>query len=449
MVRSNGILGLRDYDIYPSKVMALKDGKFEDVTGYDVEYGNNHRGGLTAPYATYNIFRVKEDPQDPDAYFVGTFYEGIYHIKNNKQLHHYGLKEAGFNHIQNWSCIVYDCDTDKFGNLWTYCLGEADTQCRVFVLPADKRNKKETTPDDWRGFALPGVNNDAWVNSVIACKQSDRVIITHGQDSKKIFVVDTKGTASVNDDQVIIVDNEIDQDGKVWPKTFGFTCAVEDKLGRVWIGTDVGLFEITDPDKITSSTISIRRQKVSRNDGTNLADYLLDNTIITGIAVDSSNRKWISTKGSGVYLVSPDGDTILEHYTTDNSILPSNNVNSVACDPLSNKVYFATSYGLIEYASTSSPGAENYDDVYAFPNPVRPDYGGWITVTGLMENSLVKIADSAGNIVHQGKSDGGMFVWNGCNPSGERVRSGIYYVLASQNATGSAEACVTKIMVIN
>ena len=119
------------------------------------------------------------------------------------------------------------------------------------------------------------------------------------------------------------------------------------------------------------------------------------------------------------------------------------------CDPFSNKVYFATSSGLIEYSSTSSPGADSYDDVYAFPNPVRPDYGGWITVTGLMENSLVKIADSAGNVVHQGKSDGGMFVWNGCNPSGERVRSGIYYVLASQNATGSAEACVTKIMVIN
>lgn len=450
MIFRNEVKGFVDNSI-PAKVLTLKDGKFEDVTGYDVEYINNHKGGLKPPYSIYNIFKVKEDPQDPDAYYVGTFYEGIYHIKNNKQIHKYDFKTAGFPYRDEWSCIVYDFDIDKFGNLWAYSNGNnnEDTNKRLFVLPSDKRNKAQTTPDDWKGYALPGVITDYWCNTVIACTQSNRVIMTHGHVSKRLFVVDTKGTASVNDDQVIVVEHEIDQDGKEWPLTFGFFCGVEDKLGRVWIGTDVGLFEITDPDKITSSTISIRRQKVSRNDGTNLADYLLDNTVITNIAVDSSNRKWISTKGSGVYLVSPDGDAILEHYTTDNSILPSNNVNSVVCDPFSNKVYFATSSGLIEYSSTSSPGADSYDDVYAFPNPVRPDYGGWITVTGLMENSLVKIADSAGNVVHQGKSDGGMFVWNGCNPSGERVRSGIYYVLASQNATGSAEACVTKIMVIN
>jgi flagellar hook assembly protein FlgD len=42
-----------------------------------------------------------------------------------------------------------------------------------------------------------------------------------------------------------------------------------------------------------------------------------------------------------------------------------------------------------------------------------------------------------------------MFVWDGCNRNGERVKSGVYYVFASQNATGSNTACVTKIMVIN
>ena len=176
---------------------------------------------------------------------------------------------------------------------------------------------------------------------------------------------------------------------------------------------------------------------------------LLDNQMVSKIAVDSSNRKWISTIGSGVYLVSENGDEIIEHYTTDNSILPSNTVYAVGCDPNSNKVYFGTSSGLVEYNSTSAPGKDDYSGVYAYPNPVRPDFGGWITVAGLMENSLVKIADSAGNVVAQGKSDGSMFVWDGCNISGERVKSGVYYVMASQNASGSSSACVTKIMVIN
>jgi flagellar hook assembly protein FlgD len=103
----------------------------------------------------------------------------------------------------------------------------------------------------------------------------------------------------------------------------------------------------------------------------------------------------------------------------------------------------------VEYSATAAPGKDNYDNVYAYPNPVKPDYTGWITVTGLMDNSLVKITDAAANVVTQGTSDGGMFVWDGCNRNGERVKSGVYYVFASQNATGSNTACVTKIMVIN
>ena len=452
MIFQNNNLDFYDKTSNPARVIAFKDGEFEDVTGYDVEIvsPNDSYRNTPAPHATTRIFRVKEDFTDPDAYYIGTFFNGLYHIKNNKQLHNYYVNTAGFYFLENWACLIYDADVDNNGNLWTYAAAAGDdTTPRLFVLPAEKRNKAVTTPDDWRSFALKGVTFDNWESNVMACRHSDRVVVTHGAQSKYIFVVDTKGTASVADDVVHVVDREIDQDGKEWPKSWGFICIAEDNNGKIWVGTDVGLFEIPDIKSVNGTTANIRRMKIPRNDGTNLADYLLDNVKISAIAVDASNRKWISTIGSGVYLVSPDGDAILEHYTSDNSILPSNNVNSVVCDPYSNKVYFGTSSGLIEYSSTSAPGAESYDNVYAYPNPVRPDFGGWITVTGLMDNSLVKIADSFGNVVHQGKSDGGMFVWNGCNASGERVKSGIYYVLASQNATGKAEACVTKIMVIN
>ncbi len=66
-----------------------------------------------------------------------------------------------------------------------------------------------------------------------------------------------------------------------------------------------------------------------------------------------------------------------------------------------------------------------------------------------MDNSLVKIADISGNVLHQGRSEGGIFTWDGCNAAGERVRSGVYLVLASQNASGNSSGVVTKIMVIN
>ena len=189
---------------------------------------------------------------------------------------------------------------------------------------------------------------------------------------------------------------------------------------------------------------------MARNDGTEFADYLLDGEFVFDIAVDPSDRKWIATRNSGVYLVNADGTEVIANFNMENSPLPSNKVMSVKCDPLSNIVYFGTDKGVVKYAADAAPAAEDYNDVYAYPNPVRPDYTGWITVTGLMDNSLVKITDTAGNVVRQGTSEGGMFLWDGCNGANQRVRSGVYFVFASQNASGSASGKpVTKIMVIN
>ena len=193
----------------------------------------------------------------------------------------------------------------------------------------------------------------------------------------------------------------------------------------------------------------MRRPIVPRNDGTIYGDYLLGTELIFGIAVDPSNRKWIATRTSGVYLVSADGTKIISNYTTDNSPLPSNIVEGVTCDPNSNTVYFGTPYGIASFLSDSAPASDDYSDVYAYPNPVRPEYTGWITVKGLMDNSLVKIADIAGNVFFQGRSEGGMISWDGCDASGRRVRSGVYLVLASQGDDNGSSGVATKIMVVN
>ena len=88
----------------------------------------------------------------------------------------------------------------------------------------------------------------------------------------------------------------------------------------------------------------------------------------------------------------------------------------------------------------------------AYPNPVTSGYSGPITITGLMEDSLVKIMDSGMRLVYQTSSEGGMAVWDGCNIGGTRVRSGVYYVLASSSGQGvesSAGDVVAKILVVN
>ena len=182
----------------------------------------------------------------------------------------------------------------------------------------------------------------------------------------------------------------------------------------------------------------------------NYADYLIDGESVLCIAVDPSDRKWIGTATSGVYLVSEDGSQILEHFTVENSYLPTNKIGAILCDPHSNSVFFGTEYGLVEYSSTSSPAAADYSEVVAYPNPVTPDYTGIITIKGLMDNSLVKIADAAGNVFFTTRSEGGMATWNGCNADGRRVKSGVYFVISSHHSDGSStQGVVTKIMVVN
>lgn len=440
--------GLKSDQNRTCKVNTVENGVIKDVSAFDVGKDNKNGASQTAPYVIKFNYNLVEDPLDPDAYYIGSFFEGLFRIKNGKQTHKFYTHNSVIAD-NGYACCVMQPLIDKNNNLWVYKFGgDGEAHKRFCILGSDKRLSDNSKTADWKERAVSGWLKDNRGSYGIVCQESDYILFCNGRYSKDIVIFDTKGTADTGDDTYRYVNTYVNQDGKELSFDH-MICMVEDTRGRIWVGTSNGVFEITDPAvAVNASTINVNQLKVPRNDGTNLADYLLSSQLVSSITIDPANRKWISTIGSGVYLVSENGDEILEHFTEANSILP-NTVYAVACDPNSNKVYFGTDIGLIEYSSTSAPGSDNYDDVYAYPNPVRPDFTGWITVTGLMDNSLVKIADAAGNVFYQGRSDGGMFTWDGCNPAGERVKTGVYYVYASQNATGDASACVTKIMVVN
>ena len=266
-----------------------------------------------------------------------------------------------------------------------------------------------------------------------------------------IVGIDTKGTLRTSDDKVVKFTGVTDQDGNVI-KLYTKTSLLKDRNNHVWIGTDAGVYILKDAKNLvddSSNYLSVTRPKVPRNDGTNYADYLLDTDKIVCMAVDPTNRKWIGTAGSGMFLVNESGTEIIEEINKDNSPLVSNTITMIACDPKGNEVLIGTPEGLFLYSSDASPAADDYSEVIAYPNPVRPEYSGMITIKGLMDNSLVKIADIKGNVVWNGRSEGGLAVWDGCDAAGNRVNSGVYMVYTSQNASGSASGAVTKIVVIN
>lgn len=223
-------------------------------------------------------------------------------------------------------------------------------------------------------------------------------------------------------------------------------CLAEDRNGNIWIGTTSGPLYLSMSDIKNGNNI-FTQHKVPRNDNTNYADYLLDNSNIRCIAVDGANQKWFGTD-NGVYLVSDDCNTQIYHFNTENSPLISNTIHSIAINNNAGKVYFATDKGLCSFNNgIVSPNAEmTKDNVYAYPNPVKPDYTGKINIVGLSFNADIKIVSTNGTLINEGRSAGGSYTWDGCDQNGKKVASGIYMV---ETATESGEkGVVCKIAII-
>ena len=237
------------------------------------------------------------------------------------------------------------------------------------------------------------------------------------------------------------------QDGLSISEMYNPKCIVEDLDGNMWLGTNVGLFMI-ESSAVGSQLDYVTQVKVPRNDGTNYADYLMADAAITCIAVDGANRKWIGTNGAGLYLISADNMSQELNFTTSNSPLLSDIVEAIAINHATGEVYIGTDKGLCSYMSDATGESIEMvkDNVYAYPNPVVSGYDGLITITGLTRDADVKILSTSGQLVAQGRSNGGVFTWNGRDRSGKRVATGVYMVCTATSDGKKGTVC--KIAVI-
>lgn len=248
-------------------------------------------------------------------------------------------------------------------------------------------------------------------------------------------------------DQTKVIKDLINEDGTTI-NTYDVSCVAEDMDHNIWIGTDQGPLMLS-PNQITEDNPVFIQVKVPRNDGTNYADYLLSGVNITCLVVDRANRKWFGTADNGIYLIDSDNITQLQHFTADNSPLLSNNVNSMTLDDATGEMFIATNMGLCSYTSHFADNSQGMtkDNVWAYPNPVRPGYTGPITITGIKNGATVKIVTSSGSLVNEGTANNGQYKWYGLDLNGRRVVSGVYMV---EIATSEGEkGVVCKIAIVN
>jgi ligand-binding sensor domain-containing protein len=256
------------------------------------------------------------------------------------------------------------------------------------------------------------------------------------------MAIDYRGTIDNNDDDISCYRYEfVNQDGVSYVPQ-GVQTIAEDHDGKIWMGTNTGLFVIDNPDDWFNDDFRVTQVKVPRNDGTNLADYLLYGLPVVSIAVDGVNRKWIGTEGNGVFLVSADGTEILHQFTTDNSPLPSNTINSIAIHPRTGEVMLGTQAGLISYQgdATNPEGSLEEGNITISPNPVRPEHTTGVNITGLTLDADVMIVTSGGQLVAAGTSLGGAWHWDLRTFGGRHAAAGVYYVVITTSDGKTAVA---------
>jgi ligand-binding sensor domain-containing protein len=391
-------------------------------------FDNNTWKSITS--TTINdAMRSITNPVNRDHMFVATWGGGLLEYKNNILVNQYSYQNSPLQTIIPGQPYVRICGMafDKDGLLW---ITQTQVPGSVKVLKPDGQ---------W--IVNPLTIETPTVGDLIITSTGKKwIVLPRGPG---LYVLDDKGTPEIfTDDRkkmLIVKDTE--------NKTITTVLSIaEDLDGNIWVGTDQGPLIYYNPDKVFDEDLKAFRIKAPRNDGSQLSDIVLVTETITTISVDGANRKWLGTNNSGAYLLSPDGLNLIKHFNEQNSPILSNTINSLAIDNKTGDVWFGTTAGVVSYRGNATTGEEKFSKVYTFPNPVREDFTGNVTITGLLRDTQIRITDISGNLVYQTESDGGEATWNLSNYNGKRVSTGVYLVFcASKDGTQST---VTKMLVI-
>lgn len=434
---AGGDFGLWNYEgvMREGTVMYYENGTWHNFS----EDGIAEQTGL--PYR--NISSIAQNPDDPTHHFATSAGEGLYEFKDMKFVRRFDYTNSPLRTLQPVQSVperFVRCDAleyDAKGNLW---MVNCQTDTVLTVL------KKDNT---WTKLYYEELKLAPYLPDMFFDEERKLWVLSKRGPLAGVFFLDDNGTLEDTSDDFHLKRHKIvNQDGIEYEPYF-FNCFAQDLDKQIWVGTNEGLFVIESPDDfVRNDDFRFTQIKIARNDGTGYADYLFNGVNISSITIDAANRKWIGTANEGVYLVSEDGQEILKHFTTDNSPLASNEIQSMAVSPKTGEVMIGTSLGLVSYMSdANTPSAElDKSNVRVYPNPVRPDYNGVITVDGLTFDAEVKITTVTGQLVYSGHANGGLFTWDGRNRNGKKVSSGVYNII-STDAEGK-KAIVNRVTFI-
>lgn len=417
-------------------------------------------------YTSSNPSGASIDPDNPDVIYYGSYTAGIQRknladINDMLILSHPADKSASLPQFQkiaetctwagpflcSFSQPMFDAQGYMYSNFFG---GTSNNSIKIYVwTPEDRKAKnfKKYTILEIPDFKLENTN------MLLPLKQTkNTLIVSTGHFDNRIIVYDTNGTpTNAADDRKVVISSLIDQDGNKIELNYLVSLFEDPSTGYVWAGTLNGLFYF-NPKQVLQGNTRVYRVKVARDDGTNLADYLLNNIPVSAICQDGAGRKWFGTGGGGLVCTSADGRTIEGEVNSSNSDIPSDLIYAMEYNAKNNSIVVSTSKGIGEYhiSGGASSSADEGKKAHIYPNPVRPDYLGWVTIDNVPDGGIVKIVDAAGNLVKElGPVESGMVRWDVTNLEMKRVKSGVYNVFASPGQDSAANTVTGKILVVN
>lgn len=428
--------------------LSIKDGVLYVATGGVSEsygYQGNRDGFFTfdrVHWTTYNqfntteientelvnFFRILPHPAE-DKIYIGSYWGGLlefdgehYKVYNDTNSSLQGA--VGDSLRERIAGLAYD----RNNNLWiTNYLAEKP----LSVFKAD---------GTWQSFALP-CTNITNTSQIVIDQRGYKWIMLYSK-SAGVVVYDDGGTIDdISDDRCVL----LSASNTAIPSN-SVNCLAVDVEGDIWVGTAEGPVVFDGGGDIFNGHQG-SRIKVEQ-DG--VLNYLFGEETIYSIAVDGANRKWFGT-GSGVFVQSPAGNEEVASYTTDNSPLLDNRIIDIAIDGNNGLVYIATNGGIMSVRTDAIDGGKLHsEEVYAWPNPVRPDYDGPIAIRGLARDAVVKITDVTGQILFETQALGGQAIWDGKDLKGQQAETGVYLVFSTAGSDGfnKPDALVTKILVV-
>ncbi|NDI99545.1 T9SS type A sorting domain-containing protein [Flavobacterium sp. LaA7.5] len=369
---------------------------------------------------------IAVNPNNTNEVYVSSYHNGLLRIEDDVPVQLYDESNSALENQQQLS---------GFANLRVNSLYFDDTGGLWMTNDLTEKPLKVFRNGNWTSYSF--------VDAVSAPKSVTYQKMVIDRNGTKWIPSVNRGligfNESLNNKFIVISDDDIGNLPNEYAK-----CVAIDNSNRLWIGTSGGLRVLPGIDRFLTDDVLSTNAVIIEEDG--LAQELLYEQNISDIEVDGSNNKWIGTASSGAFLVSPDGQKTIFHFTKLNSPLPSNTINDIAIDSKTGDVYFATDKGMVAYKGTATEAAGDLSNVYVYPNPVRPGFEGEVKISGLIDNANIKITDIEGNLVYETTSEGGTILWDTTAFGRYKVASGVYMIFIASD--DGAETKVKKVMII-